>query len=397
MEKDETNVIHLRDCFAAGYTIPQYCIDNGIKKPLFVSEEKFLSFVWEIYVQFKFDKRMTATYSFVDLPAGRVRLAEKSTYAFMTYENFSEINLADFDKILLLTSKTIDVPNKLIPFDTFTWEFLQRVYAEIPTLNFLQRYPKVKLFLIKYPLINRYKGGIKFHQTLKSLGDMKTLLSEGVKGKSVETPFDRFGYTNRQALQLLMGTAVKTNLDGSTTMTDNTNPLVNIKNGKRVTTHQPERYLNKIYMCGTCHDYGLGAPFDKTISSYLQQMLNENNLPYRVENESQRYACRYQDIFYNLNNMNPMPGDIIFLNDRSYMPKTIPTFDLSDAFDPPHDFKDAFCTKGHYTEFGYKLLAEKYFKFLTENNFFRDVEFTYPLPPPFIIAMEFPRSSNRAA
>ena len=57
MEKDELCVIKLRDCFTAGYTLPQFCIDNEIKKPLFVSEEKFLQFVWEIYVQFRYDKR----------------------------------------------------------------------------------------------------------------------------------------------------------------------------------------------------------------------------------------------------------------------------------------------------------------------------------------------------
>jgi len=30
-------IIRLRDCFTAVYTFPQFCIDNNIKKPLFVA------------------------------------------------------------------------------------------------------------------------------------------------------------------------------------------------------------------------------------------------------------------------------------------------------------------------------------------------------------------------
>ena len=30
-------IIQLRDCFTAGYTFPQFCIDNNIKKPLFIA------------------------------------------------------------------------------------------------------------------------------------------------------------------------------------------------------------------------------------------------------------------------------------------------------------------------------------------------------------------------
>ena len=40
---DEELLIQLEDCFTGGYTLPQYCIDNGIKKPLFVAEKKFCS------------------------------------------------------------------------------------------------------------------------------------------------------------------------------------------------------------------------------------------------------------------------------------------------------------------------------------------------------------------
>ena len=49
-------IIQLRDCFTAGYTFPQFCVDNNIKKPLFVAiDERRADFIWEIFVQFKYE------------------------------------------------------------------------------------------------------------------------------------------------------------------------------------------------------------------------------------------------------------------------------------------------------------------------------------------------------
>ena len=52
MDKDLTFAVRLRYCFQAGYTLPQYCLDNDIRKPLFVSKKRFEPFVWQVYVQF---------------------------------------------------------------------------------------------------------------------------------------------------------------------------------------------------------------------------------------------------------------------------------------------------------------------------------------------------------
>ena len=75
------------------------------------------------------------------------------------------------------------------------------------------------------------------------------------------------------------------------------------------------------------------------------------------------------------------PDDIIFIWLNNLLPKTLPGFDLSDAFAPPHDYRKIFVEKKHGNELGYKILARKYFKCLTANNFFRDVKFKYPPPP----------------
>ena len=397
---NEEIFVKLRDCFTAGYTLPQYCIDNGIKKPLFVSEKKFELFVWEVYVQFHYDKRMTAQFSFVD--------ADDTPPKYFTTQmgiiprlrdlKLSEVNLDDFDKIILLTKENINPdPQKVIYFANLERFFIQRTYMEIPLLHFLQRHPDVKLIVSNLPAwVGLFKDGLKFGEQLKTDIEITKLLMK--RNGKIETPLDKFGYTNEQVLEIMLDCPKKVNSDGSTILlTENKKILRRIKDGKRTTAYQPEHYKNKIYFFGTCHHYGINAPYDKTIESHLQKILNEHNLPYRVENEGQPYWGRYQDIFYNLNKLNPKPDDIVFIWVYNISSKSLPFCDTFDAFDPPHDFKEVFCDSGHLNELGYKLAAERYFKYLTENNFFRDKEFNYPLPPPRIIVTAFLLGLNRAA
>ena len=396
----EKRIIHLRNCFMGGYTLPQYCIDNGIKNPLFVSEEKFLQFMWDVYVQFRYDKRMLANFSMLDLPTDEVSFTIRSTVGKMKFTNFSEINPADYDAIILLTSKKIKTTGNVIPLIKLRNHFVNKTYAEIPALNFLQRHPKVKLFYAILPIkTGSYEGSEEFLQSLECFNGYADRIKAS-NGEHVPTPFDRFGYTNEEVMIIREGVGgqITTNLDGTTNITDNDHPLVQIKNGERKTAYQPEHFQNRIYFIGPCHFVGSWAPYDKTIESYLQKLLNENNVPYRVENESQRFVQRYQDMFYNLNRLDPAPGDIVILwITNNTHGENLPVLDVSDAFDPPHDYREFFFAKGHFNELGYKRLAERFFELLTENNFFRDVEFNYHMPPPPITDTAYLRNSKEAA
>ena len=400
MENDEKILIKLRDCFTGGYTLPQYCIDNDIKKPLFVSEKKFELFIWEIYVQFRYDKRLTAQFSFIDNPDANLNYSAYSTVGPLKAKNFSEELIKDFDRVIVLSSnKNLLKSEKVIYLDELLDNFLRKTYYEIPLLNFLQRYPKVKLFVTKFPdQIKQYEGGAEFEKKLPTTSGLRNILIANQNG-TVETMLDKLGYTNKEVLELVEAPRIVKNPDGTTPLQDKPERVLHkIIGGKMVTAYQPETYLNKIYFVGSCYEFGINAPFEKTVESYLQKILNENNLPYRVQNEGQHYFGRRQDIFYNLNALTPAPDDIIFIWLGNFLLKNLQGLDLSDAFAPPHDYREIFVEKNHGNEIGYKILAEKYFKFLTENNFFRDKEFNYPTPPPpHIIEMDSHRSSNKVA
>lgn len=377
---DEQLLIQLRDCFTGGYTLPQFCIDNKIRKPLIVAEKKFWATVWEIYVQFYYDKTLTAQFAFMDAPTDKMHFpAHSGIIKELVVQNISTVNFSEVDAIICLTLRRIFNGGKVIYLDMLADYFKRKTYAEIPLLNFLQRYPQVKLFLTNFPSIKRYARASEFIKTLPPLEYVLKILHSNKK----YMPLEKFGYNVQQMLESTEAPPVVTNPDGSTDMKDtDERSLQRIKNGRRVTAYQPTQFKNRIYFVGSCHHYGIHAPFDKTIESYLQKLLNEKNLLYRVENESQRYFGRYQDIFYNLNKLTPSPGDILFVWIHDLVGINLPFCDVADAFDPPHDYREIFCTQGHINELGYKILAEKYFAFLTKNNFFSNVEFKYATPPP---------------
>ena len=111
-------------------------------------------------------------------------------------------------------------------------------------------------------------------------------------------------------------------------------------------------------------------------------MLNENNLPYRVENESGFTWMRYQDIFYNLNALSPKKDDIIFVALENLVSDRFPFIVVSDFFKRPHNYGEVFPDTCHVNENGHKALADYIFALLFKNNFFKDTNFAYPEPPP---------------
>ena len=381
-------IIRLRDCFTAGYTLPQFCVDNGIKKPLFVAiDERRADFLWEIFVQFKYDKRITPKFTLLNEKVGTLNFSVAGILSELTFERFSDSNLSEYDKIVFLIAGRINAPiPNAIYIDQLTDYFITRTYAEIPLLHFLQRHPQVKLIVTNFPSQPKIEDE-EFKKNFYGL-DYLRKITKSNNGVHIANPFDSLGYNNKEAYDLMSIPLLTTNLDGSTHMADDINPFVGIKNNQRITIDQPENYANKIYFVGTCHQYGINAPFYKTIPSYLQKMLNEKNLPYRLENPSQRYYGRQQDLFYNIVKLAPKPNDIIFVYVANLRPIQLPFFDVSNAFDG-YDYRKIWVVDGHSNEVGYKILAEKYFQFLVENNFFKNTKIEYPTPPPHRIVTAF--------
>lgn len=73
-----------------------------------------------------------------------------------------------------------------------------------------------------------------------------------------------------------------------------TGKYFNLREGKRVTCYQPEKYIGTIYIFGPCLMLGVFVEDQYTIASYLQKKLLERGYAYRVENYAQMFrrdAC----------------------------------------------------------------------------------------------------------
>ena len=220
---DEQLLIQLRDCFTGGYTLPQFCIYNKIKRPLFVAEGKFWHFVWEIYVQFHYDKRMTAQFSFLDVAAGEINFSSHGIIGGLQFKHISQVNPAEIDAVICLTTKKIFSDGRVIYLDALNDYFIRKTYVEIPLLNFLQRQPKVKIFLTILPIdIKRYTGGAELS---KSIVDNISVFTDPLQkdiNANVVTPLDKFGYTHQEILEMcFLNTKTTTNIDGTTILMDN--------------------------------------------------------------------------------------------------------------------------------------------------------------------------------
>ena len=396
MSKDMLNImdddiffIQLHDCFTAGYTLPQFCIDNNIKQPLFIAiDERRSYFMWEIYTQFKYDRRINPKFTLFNGKTGSINFSAGSLLPPTILENIADINLVEHDKIFVLGVTRINDISNAIYIDRLTDYFISKTYVEVSLLHFLQRHPRVKLIVTNFPKQPKIDDE-NFLKKFYNIIELRYKLDHDKSG-NVPTHFDKLGYNNEDVAALIKTVPIfNTNLGGAAYMQEDSNPIVNIKNNQRMTAYQPENFINKIYFVGSCHQYGINAPFDKTIPSYLQKMLNEHNLPYRVENMSQRYFYRYQEIFYNLCKLAPKPNDIIFVYVNDIEPCKLPFFDVSNAF-ADYDYKKIWVIKEHVNEIGYKILAEKYFEFLTKNSFFKNVKFEYPPPPPAASSLRYP-------
>ncbi|MBR1728793.1 MAG: adenylyltransferase/cytidyltransferase family protein [Selenomonadaceae bacterium] len=149
--------------------------------------------------------------------------------------------------------------------------------------------------------------------------------------------------------------------------------IFNIIGGQRVTIDVPEYYENSIYCYGPCTALGAFSTDDKTIESYLQNILNETGYKYRVVNcggvGSGEILNNDLNSLYLIMDTEFKSGDIVIhfggtmWNYLIHLPKDR-RIDFEDIFNNPpfdklHCFKDI--SAGHIDESGNEAVAKVIF------------------------------------
>ncbi len=378
MTSDQKKYIQLRDCFSAGYSLPQFCVDNGIRNPLIASYDP--DFLWEIYVQFRYDKRILPEFCLLKNETVDVNHNAYWTVGGCRFEPINYEKTDKFDKYIILTTNKMSrlEKEKTIYFDELLYRICRYVYLERPLYSYINANKGVKVITANIPMLYENETNTPYEKEIlkKTIFQLRAELKNNKQGE-IETRFDEFGYSNAEVSKLLTLSDAKNNMDGTTSLYDNEDELVNVRNGIRQTAYQPDEYENTIYLCGTCVFYGIGVPYYKTIESYLQQLLNENGNKYRVENQSQFYATRYQDLFYNIDKLPVKDGDIIIVFAQGLLADKLPQFNTNNLFARPHDYGEVFLDFGHLNERGNKVYAQKLYDYLKQHKFMKDVSYEH--------------------
>ncbi len=369
-------VLKLLDCFSAGYSMPQYCFDHNYCHPLFVGDD--FELLWQIYVQFLFDKRMSPKFSSEDDQNICVCHSEGYLYAGeLTIVPVSSVNFDEYDLIIYFGYKNPfeTLTDKVISADELLQSIQNYVYNVRPFEAFSADNPGVKIVLMNHPSLETVsdlgeEGEKVIHRNVHDL--YLKINEDNYSGEYV--PFSSLGYTVEETRKLLNRPNEDMLTDGSSRYSDDPDDIINISNGRRKTDGQiSKRYKHRIYCIGICAMYGYGAPWNKTIESYLQKLLNESGFEYIVINEGMFLTNRAQDLFYNLRKLDVVSGDIVI----AMMPhinecNEFPFIDVSGMFDDMNNIDLMFADKGHLTEMGYDILAKKIFSFLLNNGLFEN-------------------------
>lgn len=384
---DKKWLMKLRDCFYAGYSMPQYCRDRGYRQPLFAAYD--VDFLWELYVQFSYDKRMSAEFRVFGektsveyyRPLGFVSTLELAHQTQEPSEAFDA-----FDIIIVLAKDHYDYlfpPKKTVYITDLLDDIRTYVYSERPLLDYMRRHPGVRVVGMSKPLLNKTEPMSEDEKIIvkRDAADVLDRLKSGDEEEEY-LPFEKLGYTREETIRLLTPPKVILQKDGSTRLADMTDPLVAVYNGYRKTAHQDDQLFEHSLWCvGGCVFYGYCAPYDKTFESYLQIKFNENEIRRRVVNASQFYWTRYQDLYYNLEKLPAEPGDIVLVwidekISNGIGSGNLPVFRAADLFDRPHNYGEVFADDNHICERGYEVLANKLYEWLQNNNYFED--WNYP-------------------
>lgn len=150
---------------------------------------------------------------------------------------------------------------------------------------------------------------------------------------------------------------------------------VNIADGHRVTNGQPENYKRTVFIVGGCNVFGIGVSDGGTIASYLQNLFNEFELEQKfiVQNYgfylSEVDAATGEQIAI-LNSLPVRKGDVVLCS--CALSSELPCLDISMVANRPHNYGEVFFDTMHYTEDGNRLIADKLFEKMVQENFFHD-------------------------
>lgn len=142
--------------------------------------------------------------------------------------------------------------------------------------------------------------------------------------------------------------------------------VINISNGDRITTGNPEQYEKTVYLFGPCVFFGIGASDDKTIASIIQRKFNHSGKSIRVINKGRCISGRFPQIVQNIKLTDFDEGDIVCLYGNFTNKDAQYNIDVTNLFNRPHNYGNVFIDPSHLSMRGMEIVAEKIYEGLVD-------------------------------
>jgi hypothetical protein len=269
---------------------------------------------------------------------------------------------------------------------------LQEIYEYLmyikPTDEFARNNPNNPVITFNYPCFPFKNRTEHEKDIMDNKKDMATTINALKNGNRIISVWDSFSYSNEDLLEMYAQPKSYYDAKGVRLFDDFTSKHVTIENGHRVTAQKPFDCEKKIFLVGGCRMYGICAPDDKTISSYLQAMLNAVNThpKYGVENYGHFVFGRLLDAYEIMRHLPIKDGDIIIVTTgrasvagRRIRNKYTHHIDLTSLFYRPHKHGEVFLDcQSHFNEKGYFAIAQALYKELSANDFFKNWKILAP-------------------
>lgn len=152
-------------------------------------------------------------------------------------------------------------------------------------------------------------------------------------------------------------------------MSDWQSDFLNVKDGQRVTTEQPNDFDQNILIFGASDVFGYGTEDKNTFCSFLQRRINSNTSNNRLC--VQNYGIRGCTLPFTVNNLlqtNVKDGDIVILygfpqlSSENAASIGIESHHLD--FSRPHSYGEIFIDQSHFAWSGHKVIADYIFDLL---------------------------------
>lgn len=289
---------------------------------------------------------------------------------------------------------------KTLIFDSISMHLYTRACVLDRISELVKNHPGVYAGIFNTPFISQVAGEHSLLEEYFSKNNVQNILKikdETMSDQAKKLCYKAYGFNDQYIEEVCSAQYKIVCYNGTYLLEDCTGKYVNILNHRRVTTDAPSFFTNTIYFFGHSCVIGYHVDDSGTIESNLQRIINENNLPYIVQNCGNAYSSHYDWIFGLTKDMQFQSGDILLFcthmdwqteqylknNDKKFLSNILGIY-TTPIFQRPHDHGEVFTDDHHFNGKGYSLIAQKIFDDIKAAGFFdKDKNVIDEEPEPF--------------